>query len=158
MSKKIALAIIVAVVTCFLLFAPIIPVSVEYKETEPVEVPVEYEYSAEWGSTLLGLDWELYCEVVVENVDDEGGPFTVTVYFYDGDNLAYKDSDTKYIAPGQEATFTLYSSGLSYSTDWETRYHVTVDIDPPKKIEYRVVSRYKTKYISLIQLLFQQES
>jgi len=122
-----------------------------------MEVPVNYKIVKHYVHPVGPFDWELEYVCTIENVDEKGGTFTVIANFYDGDRLAYRAKDEKYIGPGQTVTFTFKSRGLSYSTDWEDRYKVKPEIIPPTKIEMHVVTKYYTKYytkyVSLIQLL-----
>jgi len=155
-STKIILLILIVVIILFLPFPTTITVKVPYQEEVKEEVPVNYDYEHYYHSVGL-FDWELEYVITIENVDNTGGTFTVTVKFYDGNTLVYVASDRKYIGPGQTETFRLRSKGLSYSTDWETRYRVVPDIDPPTKIVTHFVTKYKTEYrtiyVNLIQLL-----
>ena len=184
MNKKwIAAVIIVLAIIVSLL--PIFPVTksaqvpeqvpytvcenVPYQVEEKREVPVNYELVEHYVHPVGLLDWELEYVCTIENVDEKGGTFTVIAKFYDGDKLVYTATDKKYIGPGQTTTFRLKSSGLSFSTDWESRYHVYPNIEPPTKIETHVVTKYKkecrteykteyrtvyrTEYVNLIQLL-----
>jgi len=146
--------IVIAVVV--VLFLPIIPVETSYEVEEKREVRVNYKYDHYYREILAKIlppDWELEYVCTIENVDAVGGTFTVKVTFFDRGIAACTASDIKYIGPGQKTTFYLRSSGLAYSTDWGTRYTVESNITPPTKIETHIVTKYKTKYVSLFQLL-----
>jgi hypothetical protein len=123
-----------------------VPYQVAYQEEEKTEVPIKYDYQASAHETLAGLDWELVVICDIENVDNAGGTFMVTVNFYDGGKLAYSTSDRKYIGPGETKRFELQSKGLAWSTDWRTRYEIKYQITPPTKIESHIVTKYKTEY------------
>ena len=130
--------------------------TVPYRTTEQYEVPVNYKV-VDSSCTGVGiLDWEIECEIVLENVDSQGGTFTVTLEYYDSGKLVYSPSDSKYIGPGQQARFVFKSQGLSYSTDWRNRYSMKYEVDPPTKIENRVVTKYKKecRTVNLLQLIF----
>lgn len=149
---KIAIIVVAVIVA---LFIPIIPIKYSYDVEEKREVPVNYKYDHGYTETLVKLlppDWELQYVCTIENVDAVGGTFTVNVTFYDKDQPVYSTSDSKYIGPGQKATFNINSSGLSYSTDWKERYKVIPVIIPPTKIETHLTTKYGTKYVSLFQL------
>ena len=147
--------VIIFIAIIVILFAPIIPVKYSYNVEEKREVPVNYKFDHHYTETLVKLlppDWELEYVCTIENVDAVGGTFTIKVTFYDKGKAVYSTSDSKYIGPGQKATFNIYSSGLAYSTDWKERYKVEPIITPPKKIEAYLVTKYGTKYVSLFQL------
>jgi len=185
MSKKLIAMLVVALAIIVVSLLPIFPVTrsaqvpeqvpysvcedVPYQVEEKREVPVDYDLIEHYVHSVGLFDWELEYVCTIENVDEKGGTFTVTAKFYDGDRLVYTASDRKYIGPGETATFKLKSSGLSYSTDWKSRYSVYPDIEPPKKIETHIATKYKrecrteykteyktvywTEHVNLIQLL-----
>jgi hypothetical protein len=151
-STKILLSIvgIAVVVIAFLpIFPKSIPVTVSYQE--PTEVPLEYTFTHSYSWVGL-LDWELQYTCTITNVDNAGGTFTVLANFNEGSTLRYSTSDQKYIGPGQQGTFQLQSKGLSFSTDWQTRYNVVPNITPTTKIEYHIAYRteYQTKYVNIL--------
>ncbi|MEM2154518.1 MAG: hypothetical protein QXY76_06350 [Nitrososphaeria archaeon] len=145
------------------------PYMVTYTTTIPMEVSVKYNYNAESHEVFNILDWELALTCTIENVDNVGGTFTVTAYFYDKGDLVYNASDRKYIGPGQTVTFDIQSKGLAWSTDWKQRYSVKYSVDAPTKIESKVVvttsttytptvtttyiTEQRTEYVSIIMLL-----
>lgn len=161
-NRNIAIGVL-AVVVVFLIFgatAPVVPV--KYKTTEPhqitktyqttepykKEVPYKYEVTNYVYEGVGITNWELKQYVTVKNLKNEGGAFKVTLKYYDGDNLMPKqtESQKKYIAPGEKATFTDTSNGLSWSTDWESRYDISYEVSPPTKtvIKEKVVTKHKT--------------
>ena len=151
-STKILLSIvgIAIVVIAFLpIFPKSIPVTVSYQE--PTEVPLKYTFTHSYSPVGL-LDWELQYTCTVTDVDNTGGTFTVLANFNEGSTLRYSTSDQKYIGPGQQVTFQLQSKGLSFSTDWQTRYNVVPNITPTTKIEYHIAYRteYQTKYVNIL--------
>lgn len=157
MDRKLILGIVGVVLVIIILVLPVFQAceDVPYNAEEKEEVPVNYKITQKYCQGTGILDWEIECVVTVENVDSVGGTFRVAVKFYDGGNLAYTASDSKYIGPGQTATFRLSSSGLSFSTDWKDRYSVKYDIDPPTKIQTRIVRKYRRecRAVNLLQLL-----
>ncbi|WP_199920117.1 hypothetical protein [Thermococcus piezophilus] len=126
---------------------------VPYQTIEKYEVPVNYKVvdASCYGTSIL--DWEIECTVKIENADSQGGTFTVTLDYSNSDSLAYSTSDSKYTGPGQSVEFRFKSSGLSYSTDWKSRYSVDYDINPLKKIETRVVTKYRKECRSVNLIL-----
>ena len=153
-SLYVGIAVAIILVIIIVLSLPIVPLAVPYKEIVPTEVPVRYKKTCTCYDTLLHFtDWEIACDCRIENIDSEGGTFTVVAKYYDKGNLVYTTSDSKYIGPGQSATFHLVSHGLGFSTDWQSRYSVYVDVEPPTKIEQHVVTKYKTEYVSILWLL-----
>lgn len=183
--NKSSLAYVTIILILLGSIAPVIPVDekVEYTEKEPYteqepyqeevtvteQVPIQYDIQDEYKTSVGVLDWEIKYVAVLENVDNTGGPFSVSVDFYDGSSVAETDSERAYIGPGETHTFEITSSGLKYSTDWGTRYDVAPTIDEPEKTvertktvtkhrtitKYREVTKYRTetKHKSAIELL-----
>lgn len=96
-------------------------------------------------------------ECTLENVDAESGTFTVSVQFKEGNVVADTASDRKYIGSGESVTFEIQSSGLSYSTDWDTRYSVVPSFTPSTKIVSNIVTKYRTEHstksVNLLQYI-----
>lgn len=118
---------------------------VPYQEVVQNQVDVTYTKSATWQSIGI-LDWEIEYTLTILNTDTQGGAFNVYVVFNDHNSPAYTSgSQTQYIQSGQSVDFTFDSSGLSYSTDWQSRYTVTPMITPPKKTVTSYVTKYRTE-------------
>jgi len=132
MSKlgKIGIGVVIILALGVISLLPVFPVTVSYQVVEFVREG--------WPRFL---DWELEYVVTIENVSAVGGTFTVVANFYDGHRLVYTTMDRKFIGPGELATFTLWSHGLGWSTDWKIRYTVRPEIRAP------------TEHVNLIRLL-----
>jgi hypothetical protein len=153
-SNKVLVIVVVAIAAVVILlpiYPKSIPVSVSYQV--PSEVPLKYTYTQSYSSVGI-LEWELQYTCTITNVDTVGGTFTVQANFKDGTISKYSVSGQNYIGSGQKATFQLSSKGLSYSTDWQTRYTVSPSITPSTKIEYHTGywTEYQTKYVNLLGL------
>jgi hypothetical protein len=149
-----ALVIGVIAIVIAITFLPIFPKSIatQVSYQEPSEVPLLYTQISSFSQTFVGLlDWELQDVIQITNIDTQGGTFSVQANFYDGSTFKCSASDQQYIGPGQKITFYLKSQGLSFSTDWQTRYSVTKSITPTTKIIYHIAYRaeYQTKYVNL---------
>ena len=148
-----------AIAALILMFVPIIPIQVStevpYQDEVQSEVPLSYDLVTHSYRSVGLLDWELMYECTLENVDAESGTFTVAVQFKEGNAVADTASDRKYIGSGESETFEIQSSGLSYSTDWDTRYSVVPSITPSTKIVSNIVTKYRTeqntKFVNLLQ-------
>jgi len=146
----------------FLVLLPIIPVQVStevpYQDEVQSEVPLLYDLVSH-SYTFVGiLDWELKYECTLENVDTESGTFTVSVQFKEGNVVVDTASDRKYIGSGESETFEIQSSGLSFSTDWASRYSVVPSFTPSTKIVSNLVTKYRTEHstksVNLLQYIF----
>lgn len=119
---------------------------VPYQEVVQNQVDVTYTTSSSWRSVYPDLNWEIEYTLTILNTDTQGGAFTVYAVFKDGGSPAYTStSQTQYVQPGQSMDFKFTSSGLSYSTDWQSRYSVTPMITPPKKTVTSYVTKYRTE-------------
>jgi len=160
--RNIIITLIIILISIGIVFFPFIPISVPVQEPYqvaiqvPYQVPyqelvtnyfdVQYTMSKRLESTGI-LDWELIQYVTINNVDNQGGPFTVSASFLDVNSVAYRaPSQTKYIGPGQSIAFIFQSAGLSYSTDWTTRYRTQNDISTPKKEVTTHITKTRTEY------------
>ena len=123
-TTGIVLTVAIIAVIFIIIFVPVYPITESFSVEEKREVPLKYEVRESYITPVGIFDWELEHVIVVENVDEKGGTFTVNSKVYDGDRLVYHASDRKYIGPGQKVKFVFETEGLSYSTDWKDRYSV----------------------------------
>lgn len=139
--KPLIVGIIVAAVIITVLFIPMIPVKEAYSETEEYEREAKYEVVS---VTLKGTA----SVVVVKNIDAYGGTFTVTHYLYAADVTYGTRTTGEYLSAGQNKTFRAEfdTQGLQ---DVSSGYSVSA----PTVIDKRVVTRHRTVYKSIIELL-----
>ena len=140
--KALTAGIIVVAVIITILFIPMIPVKEAYSMTE------EYEREAKYEVVSVTLKEENESIVVVKNIDAYGSTFTVTHYLYDVDGLYGTKTAGEYLSAGQNKTFRAEfdTQGLQ---DVQSGYSVSA----PTVIDKRVVTKYKTVYKSIIELL-----
>jgi hypothetical protein len=118
-----------------------------YTEIETTQIPLQYDCTYTWRGTGI-LDWEIDYSLTCHNVDTVGGTFGTYVEFYDGGRLVYTTPlQRDYIGPGGSKTFEWVTQGLSYSTDWDTRYTFKLQMTQrPTKTVQTPVTRYRTEY------------
>jgi len=127
-----------------------IPVEVTYTETEPYERLATYEVT----SATLTEGWDLTrgvyhtSKVVVKNTDKYGGTFTVTHYLHDVNGLYGTETTSGYIGAGGTETF---------KAEFDTRLGQDVrgeySVSAPTVIDQRLVTKHKTIYKSIIEIL-----
>jgi len=145
---KYAAVAVVAVLA--ILFVPMVPVEVSYSEEEPYERPARYEVL----SATIKESWDLrrgvyhIFEVVVKNVDKHGGTFSVTFYLYDVHGLFGKETVTNYIGPGVTMKFS-----AEFDTELGQDVKGEYTVSPPTVIDVRIVTRRRTVYRSIFELL-----
>jgi len=149
-GPRLILGVIVIIATVITLFIPIIPVEVTYTEVEPYERLATYEVVS--ATLTPGWDFErgVYhtFEVTVKNTDKYGGTFTVTFYLYDVNGLYGTETESEYIAAG--ATKTLKAEfDTKLGQDVRGEYSVSA----PTVIDQRIVTKHKTVYKSIIEIL-----
>ena len=149
--RKLILGIIIIVVVLAFLLIPMIPVDATYKETEPYNRLATYEVT----SAVLTQELELLgrgiyhrSTVVVKSIDSYGGTFEVTHKLYDINGLFGTKTTSGYISAGNTVTFTA-EFDTSLGQDVRAEYSVL----PPIVIDQRVVTKHKTVYKSILELL-----
>jgi len=150
--RNLIIGIIVLAGVLVILFVPMIPVDATYTETEPYDRLCNYECV----SAVLAEEYELLgrgvyhrCTVVVKNLDSYGGTFTVTHRLYDIDGLFGTETTSGYIGAGNTEDFVA-EFDTSFGQDVRAEYSVS----EPTVIDQRVVTKHKTVYKSIIELLF----
>jgi hypothetical protein len=138
------------VVVAFLLLAPIIPVDVTYTEVESYEREAKYEVVDAKLSQGFSFSMGVYTvvKVVVKNVDKYGGTFTVTINLYTVNGLFGSKDISNYIAPGGVATFeAIFDTALGQDVRGE------YIVKAPYVIDQRLVTKHKTVYKSMFELM-----
>jgi hypothetical protein len=148
------IGVIAVIIIAVLLLAPIIPVDVAYTEVESYERLAEYEVTDAKLDEGFDFTRGVYTvvEVVVKNVDKYGGTFTVTINLYTVEGLFGTKTISNYIAPGDVATFKA-EFDTALGQDVKGEYEVTA----PTVIDERLVTKHKTVYKSIIELLLYRE-
>jgi hypothetical protein len=143
--------VIIIAVILVILFIPIIPVDATYNETEPYNRLATYQVV----SANLREDWDLSrgtyhtSEIVVRNTDSYGGTFTVTHRLYDVNGLYGTKSTSSFVGNGQTYTFS-----TQFDTQWLQDVRGEYSVSAPTVIDNRVVTKHKTVYKSIIELMF----
>lgn len=150
-SKRVVVgSIVVVAVIVAVLLIPMIPVEVAYSETEPYNRLAEYQVV----SATLTESWDVprgvyhVSEITVKNIDANGGTFTVTHYLYDVNGLFGVETTAEYLSAGETKTFR---AEFDTSLGQDVRGEYTVS--PPTIIDQRVVTKHKTVYKSIIEIL-----
>jgi len=143
--KKLIIGIIVLAVIITILFIPMIPVKEAYSQTEEYEREAKYEVVS---VTFKEEDDHHVSTAVVKNIDSYGGTFSVTHYLYDATGLKETKTMGEYLQAGQNKTLT---------AEFDTRGLQDVSggysVSSPTVIDRRVVTKSKTVYKSIIELL-----
>jgi len=150
-SHRALIAGIIAVaVILVILFIPMIPVDATYNETEPYNRLATYDVV----SATLTEGWDLSrgtyhtSTVVVRNTDSYGGTFSVTHRLYDVNGLYDTETTTAFVGSGQQ-----YSFSTQFDTQWLQDVRGEYSVSAPTVIDSRVVTKHKTVYKSIIELL-----
>jgi hypothetical protein len=158
-----ALWIIVVILLLGASFVPIfekqVPYTerIEYEDTEPYEAPINYVVDRAYldDASAGFLNYATASYVIIRNTDDVGGTFYVTHELYTINGLFGSKQQQSYIGPGNSYTFKAV-----FDTKWGQDVKGEYRVQPPTKTAYRVVTkyrsetRYKTKPVSLIELVF----
>jgi hypothetical protein len=149
--KALIIGVIALVVTLVILFIPMIPVDATYNDTEPYDRLGKYEVV----SATLTQEYELLgrgvyhrSTVIVKNIDSYGGTFTVNHYLYDVNGLFGTKTTSAYIGAGNTQNFVA-EFDTSLGQDVRAEYSVSA----PTVVDQRVVTKHKTVYKSIIELL-----
>jgi len=149
--KRLTTASAVAVLVIAILFIPMIPLREAYSETEEYERTANYEVVSVVFREMTGLpDDRVYhlSLVIVKNIDAQGGTFMATHYLYDANGLRETRTTGEYISAGQNKTFR-----AEFDTQGLQDVSGGYSVSPPVFIDRRVVTRAKTVYKSIIELL-----
>ena len=139
--EKLIVGIIGVAVVITILFIPMIPAKEPYSEAE------EYEREAKHEVVSVALEGN-ESNVVVKNIDAYGGTFLVTHYLYDVNGLHGTKTTGEYLAAGESKTFR-----AEFDTEGLQDVHSGFSVSAPTVIDRRVVTRHKTVYKSIIEIL-----
>jgi hypothetical protein len=149
--KGLIIGIVFLAVIIVVLFIPMIPVDTTYNDTEPYDRLGTYQVV----SATLTQEYELLgrgvyhrSTVVVKNIDSYGGTFTVNHYLYDVNGLFGSKTTSGYIGAGSTQNFVA-EFDTSLGQDVRAEYTVSA----PTVIDQKVVTKHKTVYKSIIELL-----
>jgi hypothetical protein len=149
--RKLVICIIVVVAIITVLFIPMIPVDVAYSETEPYSRLGKYEVVSATLKEELEIfgRWTYHAsEVVIKNIDSYGGTFKVTHRLYDVNGLYGIKETSEYLAAGETKTFR-----AEFDTQWLQDVRGKYSVSAPTVIDQKVVTKHKTVYKSIIQIL-----
>jgi hypothetical protein len=148
--KNLVIGVAIIALVVAILFIPMIPIEEPYNETEPYNRLATYEVV----SATLSEKWNIIkgtyhiSEIVVKNTDSYGGTFTVTHYLYDVNGLYGIETTSAFVGSGETYTFT-----AEFDTQWLQDVRGEYSVSAPTVIDTRVVTKYKTVYKSIIELL-----
>jgi len=145
----------VSILILAVLLIPLVPVKVSYTVEEPYERALDYEEVSVNLRTGFDISRGIYTvfEVRVRNIDVKPGTFTLTASLYTDQGVMGPETVREYIAPGETATLRVeFDTKLGQQVD-----HVSYEIEAPTIIDTRLVTKYKTVYKSLLELLLQQQ-
>jgi hypothetical protein len=150
--KGLIVGIIVLAVVLVILFIPMIPVDATYNDTEPYDRLATYQVV----SATLTQEFELFgrgvyhrSTIVVKNIDSYGGTFTVIHYLYDVNGLFGTKTTSAYVGAGQTSNFV-----AEFDTSLGQDVRAEHSVSAPTVIDNRVVTKHKTVYKSIIELVF----
>ena len=147
-SKTIfGIIIVIAVIACFI---PFIPIQEEYRETESYNRPATYtivssDLSKSWDFSIGS--YTIY-QVVVKNTDDHAGAFDITFNLYDVDGLFGTKKATAYISAGATQTIR-----VEFDTEAGQDIRGRHSVEAPTIIDQRVVTKFKTVYKSIVEII-----
>jgi hypothetical protein len=150
-KKSLVIGIVAIVVILVILLIPMMPIEQAYSETESYERKAVHEVV----SATLNQEFELLGRgvyhasiIVVKNIDTKGGTFTVTHRIYDVNGLFGTQTTSNYLGAGETKTFRA-EFDTNLGQDVRGEYTVT----DPTIIDQRVVTKHRTVYKSIIELL-----
>jgi len=137
--------VVIALIIITILFIPMIPVKEAYSETEEYGREARYEVAS---VTFKQEGVYHVSTVVVKNIDPYGGTFWVTHYLYDINDLQATKTTGEYLSAGQNKTFR-----AEFDTQGLQDVRGGFSVSAPTVIDKRVVTKHKTVYKSIIELL-----
>ena len=149
--KGLIAGIIILAVVLVILFIPMIPVDATYDTTEPYNRLATYQVGSATTSQGFDLTRGVYTTVTVgiTNTDSYGGTFTVKLNLYTIDGLFGTQTPSAYVGPGGSHSFAAQFD-TAMGQDVRGEYTVTA----PTVIDNHVVTKHRTDYKSIIELLF----
>ncbi len=148
--RKVALPIVIVVAIVIVLLVPMVPVQVSYTEVESYERLAEYEVVEATLTQHFDLIRGIYHRetVIVKNTDKYGGTFSVELRLYDVRGLFGRKVVSNYIAPGESKAFI-----AEFDTELGQDVRGEYEVSPPTVIDQRLVTKYKTVYKSILEIL-----
>jgi len=148
--KKLIVGVIVVAVILIILFIPMIPIEEVYSETEPYEREATYivddwDLAEKWS---VSIGFYVQSDVTVRNSDKDGGTFKVVHKLYDINGLFGTVTDSFYLGAGSS-----YTSTATFDTKMGQDTQGTYSVTPPTITDERIVTKYRTVYKSIIELL-----
>jgi len=148
--KGLIIGIIAIVVILVILLIPMIPTTEDYSVTEPFERKATYVVENWDLNEKLGFfDVYVQSDVRVRNTDKYSGTFQVIHKLYDIDGLFGTMTDSFYLDAGGSHTST-----ATFDTRWGQDTRGTYSITSPTVVDERLVTKHRTIYKSIIELLF----
>jgi len=147
--KNLIIGIIVIVVILAILFIPMIPIEEAYSVTEPYERKCTYVVD-DWNlvEKLGFFDVYVQSDVFIRNTDAYDGTFQVVHKLYDIDGLFGTETDSFYLGAGASHTST-----ATFDARWGQDTRGTYSVTAPTITDEHLVTKYRTVYKSIIQLL-----
>ncbi|WP_424358986.1 hypothetical protein [Methanocella sp. MCL-LM] len=134
-----------------------VPAQVPYQAAVQQHVDLKFSKSASWGSGGL-TDFYLEEDVIITNLDTQGGSFTATGNFYDGGVKKSTQSKSVYINPGETTTVNLRDYSFNYDSNWRTRYSADFSVTPPQKTVTSYETQYRTDYQTQVVTKYRTEN
>lgn len=148
--KKLIVGVIVVAVILIILFIPIIPIEEAYSVTEPYErvatyVVDDWDLVEKWS---LNIGFYVQSDVAVRNTDEYGGTFKVVHKLNDIHGLFGTVTDSFQLDAGAS-----YTSTATFDTRMGQDTLGTYSVTAPTIIDEQLVTKYRTVYKSIIELL-----
>lgn len=147
--RDLIVGIVVIVVILVILLVPMIPTTEAYNVTEPYERKVTYVVDKWDLNEKLGFfDVYVQSDVIVRNTDKYGGTFQVVHKLSDINGLFGTKTDSFYLNAGASHTST-----ATFDTRWGQDTKGTYPATAPTIVDEHLVTKHKTTYKSIIELL-----
>lgn len=154
MKKGLMVRVITLTAAIVVLFIPMIPIDATYTETEPYDREARYEVVSQDLTKeyeLFGRGYYHRLTVVVRN-RDPGGIFRVTLELYVVSTTASllfgSVTKTEYVEGGNTRDFV-----AEFDTYQGQEYGYNFHVTAPTVTDQRVVTKHKTVYKSIIELM-----
>lgn len=149
-GKKLVIGIVMVAVILAILLIPMIPVSEAYDVTEPYErkatyVVDDWDLVEKWS---LSIGFYVQSDVTVRNTDQHGGTFKVVHRLEDVYGLFGTVTDSFQL--GASASYT---STATFDTRMGQDTLGTYSVTAPTIIDEQIVTKHRTVYKSIIELL-----
>jgi len=149
--------VIVILVSIACLLLPIIPVDETYETYETYDRRLKYKVvSAKCKDEIEfpGLECAYVSEVILKNIDEHDGTFTVTHYYEDvtghWNYRSWTKTTSRDLEPGESGTFR-----IQFSHNWMMTVKGNYKVSAPTVQDSRLVTRHKTCHKSIIGILLE---